>query len=114
MLYKAAIINSIKKSSSPREKLESMISTSAANVSEGDGDVCRTICEGSDREKRSAETFEPQPLQESHVQAHSTPLGLSDYDALDQEDCYDDLYQDDESDCESVYSNFSNRDIADD
>lgn len=58
MLYKIVIINLIKKSGLSREKLKSIISISAANVSEEDKDVCKTICKDSDREKRFAEMFE--------------------------------------------------------
>lgn len=113
VLYKAAIINSIKKKSSPKKKTESKGLTSATNVYDEDGDAHRTIGEGSDAAKKPRDMFEVQSAQQSHGQAHSTPVGLSNYDALDQEDRYDDLYQDDESDCDSVYSDFSNRDIAD-
>ncbi|KAL9119709.1 MAG: hypothetical protein Q9187_003736 [Circinaria calcarea] len=114
VLYKAAIINSIKKKSSPKKKTESKGSTGATNVYGEDGGAHRTICEGSDAVKRPREMSDVQSAQQSHGQTHSTPVGLSNYDALDQEDRYDDLYQDDESDCESVYSDFSYRDIADD
>ena len=107
VLRKAAIINSIKKKDSPKRRMESKIPTSE------DEDAYITTYEGSGAIERPGELLKMQPPQQRHVTDEAVPVGLSNYDALDQEDPYDDLYQDDESDCGSVYSDFNNRDIAD-
>ena len=112
VLRRAAIINSIKKKGPPKRKVESKVLTSAANICDEE-DAYITTYEGSGAVKKPGESCKLQTLQQSHVSNDPVPVGLSDYDALDQEDPYDDLYQNDESDCESVYSDFNNRDIAD-
>lgn len=112
VLRKAAIINSIKKKDSPKRKMESKPPTSTADVGDEDEDAYTATYEGIGAIKRPGELLKLQPPQQSYVTDDPVPVGLSNYDALDQEDPYDDLYQDDESDCESVYSDFNNRDIA--
>ena len=112
-LRKAAILNSIKKKNPPLRKME--ISFPSAPPRNFDDDEVDEKWEGDEGTMKinGVSTPEAEVTRESDVGRTGSQLGVSDYDALDQDDDLYDEIDEVSDDCESVYSDFSIRDTTD-